>query len=144
VATSGLFNKVLGTTHAAMFRLTRGRVGGKIGAHEVVLLTTTGRRSGKPRTVPLTALPDGERLVLIASNGGRDQHPAWYLNITADPSVTVQRGDEARPMRARQATSEERAELWPQVVAWWRRYDGYQRKTSRAIPLVIVEEPPAA
>lgn len=141
---TNLVNKVLGGAHALTFRLTKGRVGGRIGEHDVVLLTTTGRRSGQPRTVPLTYLPDDGRLVLVASNGGRDQHPAWYLNLSADPNVVAQlHGDETRHLRARVATPEEKAVLWPRVVAWWDRYEGYQRKTSRDIPLVILEDAPA-
>ncbi|MFI5052817.1 MAG: nitroreductase family deazaflavin-dependent oxidoreductase [Acidimicrobiia bacterium] len=139
--TTDLVNRFMGAAHATVFRLTKGRVGGKIGAHDVVLLTTTGRRTGQPRTVPLTYLPDGDRFVLIASNGGRDRHPAWYLNVTANPTVTVRLGGDTRTMRARVATPDEKAELWPRVVNWWKRYDGYQQKTERDIPLVIVEEP---
>ena len=89
--------------------------------------------------MPLTYLRDGDRLVLIASNAGQDHHPAWYLNLTANPTVTVRRSDDTRTMRARVATPDERAELWPRVVAWWDRYAGYQAKTERDIPLVIVE-----
>jgi deazaflavin-dependent oxidoreductase (nitroreductase family) len=132
-------NKATSAIHTALFRVTGGRVGAKFGAHEVCFLTTTGRKSGVSRTVPLTYLPDGDRVVLIASNAGQDHHPAWYLNLTANPSVTVRRGDNTQTMRARVATAEEKAELWPRVVAWWDRHAGYQAKTERDIPLVIVE-----
>jgi deazaflavin-dependent oxidoreductase (nitroreductase family) len=144
MAATKFVNKVMGGGHALLFRLTKGRVGGRIGAHDVVLLTTTGRRSGQPRTVPLTYLPDDGRLVLVASNGGSDQHPAWFLNLSADPNVVAElHGDETRRLRARVATPEEKAVLWPRVVAWWDRYDGYQRKTARDIPVVILEDAPA-
>lgn len=123
--------------HAAVYRLTRGRVGGRLGAMEQVLLTTTGRRSGAPRTTPLTVLVDGTRLVLIASNGGAPRHPDWYLNLVEDPRVTVQRGAERLALWARTASPDERAALWPRVVALYSGYATYQRRTTREIPLVI-------
>ena len=89
--------------------------------------------------MPLTYIPDGDRMVLIASNAGQDHQPAWYLNLTANPTVTVRRGHDTQTMHARVATPDEKAELWPRVVAWWDRYEGYQAKTTRDIPLVIVE-----
>jgi len=123
-----------------MFRLTRGVIGGRIGRTENVLLTTTGRKSGKPRTTPLTVtIAEDDALVLVASNGGAPKHPDWYLNLVADPKVTVQRGGSSTRMRARTATDHERAALWPKVVGTYRGYEGYQRKTERTIPLVILE-----
>lgn len=123
--------------HAAVYRLTRGRVGGRLGSMEQVLLTTTGRRSGVPRTTPLTVLVDGSRLVLIASNGGAPRHPDWYLNLVEDPQVTVQRGAERLAQSARTASPDERATLWPRVVALYSGYATYQRRATREIPLVI-------
>ena len=104
-----------------------------------MLATTTGRRSGQPHAVPLMAFPDAGRLVLVASNGGQDKHPAWYLNALGNPTVTVRRGDDTHVMRARVVTADEKAELWPRIVEWWDRYDTYQRRTTRDIPLLILE-----
>lgn len=125
--------------HARVYRLTRGRVGSRIGPVENVLLTTTGRRTGRTRTTPLGVLPDGDRLVLVASNGGAPRHPDWYLNLRANPDVTVQRGAAVLRMRARTATRQERDVLWPKVVQRYAGYDRYQRRSTREIPLVICE-----
>jgi F420H(2)-dependent quinone reductase len=125
--------------HARAFRLTGGRVGAMMGRVEAVLLTTTGRRSGRARTTPLAVTVDGERLVLVASNGGAPRHPDWYLNLVDHPEVTVQRRGESRRYRARTASAEERARLWPMVNATYDGFDGYQRKTDREIPLVVLE-----
>ena len=125
--------------HARVYRLTRGRVGSRIGQVENVLLTTTGRRTGRTRTTPLGVLPDGDRLVLVASNGGAPRHPDWYLNLRANPDVTVQRGATVLRMHARTATPQERDALWPKVVQRYAGYDRYQRRSTREIPLVICE-----
>lgn len=111
-------------THTAVYRASKGKVLGKMGGHNLCLMTTTGRRSGQRRTTPLVSFPHAGGLVVIASNGGSDRYPAWYENLKADPQVTVQVGHEMRPMTARTATPEERAEIWPRV---WRR-----RRTSPA------------
>jgi len=111
----------------------------------VLLLTTTGRRTGKRRTAPLAYLEDGDALVLIASFGGADVHPAWYLNLVASPDVEVRvRGGTPRQMQARIAGAEERERLWPRVVEMWGGYARYQEKTAREIPLVILERPDPA
>lgn len=129
--------------HNSLFRLSRGRVGGSLGGMPVVMLTTTGRRSGEPRTTPLTApVVDGERLVLVASYGGDSRHPAWYHNLVANPDVLVDRGDGPRPMTARTATAEEKAELWPRIVSAYKGYAGYQKRTDRDIPVVLVTPKP--
>lgn len=126
--------------HAAVFRATNGRLLGKFGRMPVVMLTTTGRRSGKPRTTMLTSpVRDGERIVLVASYGGDDRHPAWYLNLRDNPDVQVVMSGRRRAMRARTATPEEKAELWPRVTQAYGGYGQYQRRTSRDIPLVILE-----
>jgi deazaflavin-dependent oxidoreductase (nitroreductase family) len=128
--------------HSHVFRLTKGKVGGHFGKAENVLLTTTGRKSGAARTTPLTVTVDGDRLILVASNGGAPKHPDWYLNLTADPDVTVQRGGQLLRFRARTATADERPALWSNVVATYKGYDGYQKKTDREIPLVVCEPAP--
>ena len=140
--------------HRAMLRLTGGRLGRRLGGMLVIELTTTGRSSGVPRTAILTVphrepLPGspagehGERLIVIASRGGDDAQPAWYLNLVAEPTVQVARvGEHPRPYRARTADADERARLWPLAVRAYRGYAAYQRKTAREIPVVILE--PAA
>ena len=147
---------LLTRAHTRLYRLTGGRFGGRLLGMQQVLLTTRGRQSGRPRTTPLSAFPLGAgssagsaaatagalstgALVLVASDGGRPQHPQWYRNLLADPDVVVQRGRTPVRMRARVATDVERAELWPHVVAAYRGYADYQGRTERQIPLVICE-----
>ena len=134
-----LAQKALTGAHVALYRLTGGFIGHRIGLTEAVLLTTTGRKSGAARVTPLTATPDGDRVVLVASNGGARRHPDWYLNVVAHPDVEVQRGSRTQRMRARTADADERARLWPKVVATYPGYAGYQRRTDREIPLVVCE-----
>jgi deazaflavin-dependent oxidoreductase (nitroreductase family) len=124
--------------HTDLYRWTGGRLGGRAGRMPMLLLTTTGRKSGRARTTPLGYLPDGDRMVLVASYGGDDRHPQWYRNLQANPEATVQVGAQARRVRAATATAEEKAELWPRVVALYPGYGAYQRKTTRDIPLVIL------
>jgi deazaflavin-dependent oxidoreductase (nitroreductase family) len=135
--------RVVTDLHARLYRLTNGRIGRHFGRVENILLTTTGRKSGKARITPLTVTVDGERLILVASNGGAPKHPDWYLNLTADPGVTLQRGGTLRQFRARTATAAERPALWAKVLDTYRGYDGYQKRTSREIPLVVCEPSPA-
>jgi F420H(2)-dependent quinone reductase len=136
---ANLVQKGMAQTHRAIFHASKGRIGGKMGKAPVLLLTTIGRKSGQPRTSPLFFQPDGDRLVIIASNGGSSRHPSWYLNLLANPDVTVELEGQSRPMRVRVASDEERARLWPAMQAVYKGYDGYQRKTERHIPLVILE-----
>jgi deazaflavin-dependent oxidoreductase (nitroreductase family) len=133
-----VFRAVIGL-HRALYRATGGRIGGRRGTVPILLLTTVGRKTRKRRTVPLQYLAQAEALVVVASNGGRPKHPAWFLNLHADPSVEVEIGRKHSAMRAREATLDERTLLWPQVVELWSGYDDYQRNTSREIPLVILE-----
>jgi deazaflavin-dependent oxidoreductase (nitroreductase family) len=126
--------------HEAVFTASKGRLLGRLGRMPVVLLETTGRKSGEQRSTMLTApVVDGDRVVLVASYGGDPRHPAWFLNLRDHPDVRITMGGRVRPMRARVATAEEKAELWPRVVAAYRGYAGYQRRTGRDIPLVILE-----
>ncbi|HEX2578249.1 MAG TPA: nitroreductase/quinone reductase family protein, partial [Aquihabitans sp.] len=110
----------------------------------VVELTTTGRKSGQPRTVMLTVpVQEGDTLVIVASKGGEDRHPAWYVNLLADPEVSVKRREGAPvAMRARVADADERARLWPRITAAYRGYAGYQEKTDREIPVVLLDPVP--
>lgn len=125
--------------HRFLYRVTGGRVGHFLGSLEQVLVTTTGRRSGTSRTTPLMVTPVDDRWVLVASWGGSPRHPDWYLNLVADPDVRVQRGRHTYEMRARTASGPERAELWERAVAANPGYAGYQRKTTRQIPVVVLE-----
>jgi deazaflavin-dependent oxidoreductase (nitroreductase family) len=133
--------KTMNSVHRLLVTVTRGRAGHELGGMPVVELTTIGRRSGKPRTVLLTApLRDGEGYVVVASRGGDDQHPAWFLNLRDRPEVEVAiKGGERRPMLARIASAEERASMWPQIADRYRNYAGYQKRTRREIPLVVLE-----
>ncbi|MEX2420851.1 MAG: nitroreductase family deazaflavin-dependent oxidoreductase [Actinomycetota bacterium] len=132
----------MGRIHVRLYRLSGGALGGRIGRAPVLLLTTTGRRTGQQRTTPLLYLADGDRLVVVASYGGAPRHPAWFLNLEATPDVVAQVRRDSRPVRAREATVEEREVYWPRLVAIYRYYDSYQRKTSRTIPVVILEPRP--
>jgi deazaflavin-dependent oxidoreductase (nitroreductase family) len=138
---SDLLMKSMNVFHKALLKVSFGRVGWTAGNMPVVALTTTGRKSGEARTVMLTSpvRHDGN-LVLVASKGGDEHHPAWFLNLRDQPAVQVAiQGKAAQPMHARIVTAVERAELWPQIVAKYKNYGGYQTKTSREIPLVVLE-----
>jgi deazaflavin-dependent oxidoreductase (nitroreductase family) len=126
-------------SHLALYRATGGRIGGTMGAMRVLLLTTTGRKSGKPRTVPLVYFEDGEWLVIIGSKGGDPRDPLWWENLKAKSEASVQVGATTRRMRARLATPEERARLWPRIKAENSAYAGYELKTRREIPVVVLE-----
>ena len=138
--------KAMATTNVWLYRRTRGRIGGqwRIGAgfHKPVpicLVEHRGRKSGKVRTTPLVYLADGERVVVVASQAGRPEHPMWYLNLLAHPDVTVQIRDHRRAMRARVTEPDERAVLWPRLVDLYADYDSYQSWTDRVIPVVVLE-----
>jgi deazaflavin-dependent oxidoreductase (nitroreductase family) len=132
-------------THAAIYRASKGKVAGSMGGRQISLLTTTGRRSGKQRTTPVMAFPHSGGLVIIASNGGSDRMPSWYYNLTANPTVTVQTGDQVRTMTARTASPDEKARIWPGIVAAASNFGSYQTKTSRDMPVVILtpDTPPS-
>lgn len=132
--------KTMNAGHRLLLKLTGGRLGSTIAGMPSLELTTIGRKSGEPRPVMLTApIIDGDTIVVVASRGGDPTHPAWFLNLRDNPAVEVslQQGPR-RPMKASIASPEERAELWPRVVEAYRGYGGYQRKTTREIPLVLL------
>jgi deazaflavin-dependent oxidoreductase (nitroreductase family) len=135
------FVRAMSAANRFVFRLTRGRVGGRFaGGAPVGLLTTTGRRSGRRRTTPLIFLEDGPRIVLVASLGGMPKHPVWYLNLSANPEVEFQAPRApARRRRARTASDAEKKALWPRLCAIYPPYDDYQKRTEREIPVVILE-----
>lgn len=125
--------------HTYLYRGTGGRLGGRLVDNDMLLLTTVGSVTAKSHTVPLLYLRDDERLVVIASYGGRPDHPAWYDNLIAEPHVTVQIDGDVTEMVASTATPEERAVWWPQVVAAYDGYEEYQSRTDRVIPVVFLE-----
>jgi len=131
--------KYLSAIHAAIYRATGGRIGRRLVANDMCLLTTTGRHSGRLHTVPLLYLEDGERVVLIASYGGRRHHPDWYHNLLAYPEATLQVLDDRRAVVARTADSEERSRWWPRIVEAYHDYATYQSRTDREIPVVFLE-----
>ncbi len=124
--------------HMFVYRVTGGRLGGRMVGAPVLLLTTTGRKTGKQRTIPLLYLEDGENLIVVASNGGTPRHPAWWLNLRADPEATVEAGRRELRVRAEEANPEEKERLWPKLVAMYGPYESYRRRTDREIPVVIL------
>ncbi len=137
---SALVMKTMNTLHRTAMTVTGGRIGWTAGNMPVLELTTTGRKSGEPRSTMLTTpWRDGDSMAIVASAGGNDTHPSWYLNLEADPMVTVRTRDGERPMTARTATGQERAELWEQISTKYTNYADYQKKTDREIPVVVLE-----
>lgn len=142
VRNSGLLKAALkrfSRAHIWVYRRTNGRLGSRLLWFPAALVTTTGRKSGQPRTTPTLYLRDGPRIVLPASYGGRDRHPAWYLNLKADPKVRVQVRDDVIDMTARDATEDERRLYWRKLTRIYPPYKGYQDAADRRIPLVVCE-----
>ena len=133
---ASLFRGVL-KGHVWMYRTSGGRLGSMGGT--LVVLTTKGRKSGREWTVPLMGLDHGDGYLVAASAGGAPAHPAWYLNLQANPEVTVQRGKEVRKMIARTATPSERPDLWGRFLASYKGFAKYEERTDREIPVVILE-----
>ena len=132
--------KTMNTVHRTMMAVSGGRIGWTAANMPVLELTTTGRKSGQRRSVMLTSpWQDGDTMAIVASRGGDDVHPAWYLNLQADPNVSVKTQDGTKAMLARTATAEERAEIWPQIIKDFTNYGGYQDKTDREIPVVLLD-----
>lgn len=123
----------------ALYEATDGKEGDTLEGKPVIILTTRGRKTGDVRKTPLMRVEHDGRYVVVASMGGAPQHPVWYLNLLADPHVTLQDGAEVTDLRARTATPEERAVWWPRATAAWPAYDEYQNNTDREIPVVILE-----
>jgi proline iminopeptidase len=131
---------LFGDEHVRRYRETGGEVGHiwKEGS-TVLLLTTTGRKTGEPRTTPLIYAQDGDRYVIVASKGGAPDDPGWYRNLEKSPEVELQVEDEVFPARARTAEGEERNRLWQKANEVWPHYASYQEKTDREIPVVVLE-----
>lgn len=121
------------------FRANAGKVGGPFEGAPMLLLHSTGARSGAERINPVVYQRDEDRWVVFASKGGADTNPDWFHNLKANPETTVQIGSEKREVRARVATDEERKRLWPMAVDTYSGYDGYRKRTDRKIPLVVLE-----
>ena len=125
--------------HAALYKLTKGKIGGKFQGAPVALVASVGRKSGKRRTHPLLATEDGDNIVIVASKGGVDKHPAWYHNLMANPETKVNWYGDVRRVRAREARGRDRRRLWQQMVETYPTYEAYQRRTERQIPVIVLE-----
>jgi deazaflavin-dependent oxidoreductase (nitroreductase family) len=124
--------------HAGVYRATGGKLFGHIGESPILLLNTIGRKTGRKRTSPLLYVMDGEDFVVIASKGGAATHPAWYVNLMANPEATVEIEDREVQVEAEEADPEEKARLWQKMVEMYPAYDAYQEKTEREIPLLVL------
>lgn len=139
-AGTGVVIKWMSRLNTLAYKASGGRVGGSfLQGAPVALLTTTGRKSGQPRVSPLLFLRDGDRVVLVASQGGRTNNPMWYLNLKANPRVSVQIKKEVLELTARDATEAEREHYWPQLVAMYSSFEDYQNWTDRVIPIVTCD-----
>jgi deazaflavin-dependent oxidoreductase (nitroreductase family) len=132
-------DNLFGAEHVRVYRETGGARGYDWRGAKVLLLTTTGRRSGEQRTTPLIHGVDGDRWVIIASKGGAPEHPDWYLNLQAQPEIEIQVQADEVPVTARTAEGDERERLWAAMRGEWPAYDDYQEKTDREIPVVVLE-----
>jgi deazaflavin-dependent oxidoreductase (nitroreductase family) len=134
-----LLMPLFGQEHVDRYQATGGEEGHDWQGTQTLLLTTTGRRSGQPRTAPLIYAPHGDAYMVVASKGGSDEPPAWYLNLSENPEVEVQVKGERFKARARTANPEEKPAMWRTMAAEWPAYDEYQQNTSREIPVVVLE-----
>ena len=121
-----------------LYNVSGGRIGGKMGKAPVLLLTTTGRKTGKQRTLPLIYIMDGSAYVITASAGGADKHPGWFFNLRSHPQATIQVKEKHIPVTAEIAGPEKKPELWARLVEVAPNFAGYQKRTSREIPMVIL------
>lgn len=133
------FFKIFTNIHVFFYRLSRGRFGSQVRGLPVLLLTTTGRKSGKQRTTPLGYIKDADKYVITASNAGFDFHPDWYHNLITNPQVSIQVKDNLLPSTSRVADADERPRLWKMLVQVAPGYSDYERKTTRQIPLIILK-----
>ena len=137
---SGRDWRSFGRLHTALYKRLGGRLVGSVGqGRRVLLLTTTGRKSGLPRTTPLVYMPRGNEVIVYPSNGGKESPPAWWLNLQANPAATIQLGKTIRQVQARPATPEEYAAIWPQAESYNPHWRDYAKTITRPIPLLILE-----
>lgn len=134
-----VFIKWMSRANTLAYKLSGGRLGGSFGNAPVALLTTIGRKTGEPRVSPLIYLREGNRVIFVASRGGSDKHPMWYLNLRDNPQVGVQIKDENLALTARVADDDERAEYWPKLTAMYPSFADYRSWTDREIPIVVCE-----
>ncbi len=132
--------KLFGKAHKVVYRMSGGRVFAKLGRAPMLLLTATGRKSGKPRTTPLLYVEDGDGFAVVASFGGAPEHPSWYRNLEKNPEVTLQIENRVISVTASTATPEEKKRLWPRLTAIYPDYDTYQKETTRVIPVVLLRK----
>jgi deazaflavin-dependent oxidoreductase (nitroreductase family) len=125
--------------HVGAYRLSGGRLGNSYQGAPIALVESVGRKSGKHRTHPLICSEDGDNLVIVASKGGIEKHPAWYLNLMADPETNAWWKGRKRRVHAREAEGDERERLWKLMVGVYPPYDDYQRRTERQIPVIVLE-----
>ncbi len=130
---------LFGQEHVDRYRETGGEEGHDWNGAQTLILTTTGRRTGKLRDAPLIYGRNGENYLVVASMGGAPRHPSWYLNLVADPGTEIQVWDERMKAHARPATAEEKPAMWKEMTSHWPDYDSYQEKTDREIPVVVLE-----
>lgn len=130
--------KVRSAIHRLCYKLTGGAIGAGSAGMPILLLTTTGRKTGRRRTTPLLYVTDGENIVVVASNGGRPRHPQWWLNLEKNPEAEVQMRHQKRQVRAEETIGEERDRLWRLVVGTYPGYEEFQRATRRKIPVVVL------
>lgn len=130
--------KFAAKSHVSLLRATKGRFGGRMFDSPVLVLVTTGRKSGERRETPLLYLEDGETFVIVASNGGAASNPAWFLNLMAKPDAEVRVEGRTVPVRAEEARGEERRRLWEKLIEMYPSYASYQGKTDREIPVVVL------
>ncbi|MEX0682386.1 MAG: nitroreductase family deazaflavin-dependent oxidoreductase [Dehalococcoidia bacterium] len=131
--------KIFSRSHVFLYRVSGGAIGRSTRGVPIVLLTTTGRQSGRQRTTPLQSIEDGENIVVVASNGGHKVHPQWWLNLKANPEATVQVRRRERKVRAEEATGKERERLWQKAVDQYAGYADYQKTAEREIPVVVLK-----
>ena len=131
--------KVVWAVHRWLYRVSGGRIGTRMNGFEILMLTTRGRRSGEPRSVALQSLEHGSGWAVIGSFAGEDRHPSWWINLQAQPMAEVQIGPSKARVRAREADGEEREALWARFVAIEPGYDEYVERTTRVIPVVVLE-----
>jgi deazaflavin-dependent oxidoreductase (nitroreductase family) len=133
-----IFLKAMLSIYIFVYRLTNGAIGGRMAGLQVLLLTTTGRKTGQPRTTPLGCFQQDGNFIVVASNAGAERNPAWFYNVTSNPQVTLQIGGKQLAARAEVAGAEERAHLWADLVRRAPAYERYRERTKREIPLVIL------
>jgi deazaflavin-dependent oxidoreductase (nitroreductase family) len=131
--------KALTRVNVFVYRASGGRLMNKLGGDPICLVTMTGAKTGRQRVIPLMYVPDGDSILLVASQGGAPTHPIWYHNLVAYPDVIIEEGGRKLALRARQLGAEEKVRLWPVCVSYYQPYEDYQRRTDRDIPVFRCE-----